>query len=131
MKIRLVWFLAPAVLVAFLCFCTQPAMAQAPPPDPGQQGEFTGENVDTGAAALDTGPEATELSEAGVEANETTESPEAGVEAKESPSALSTHISAVGTTSPTAQDLDVDDGAVNDGNFDLQEISEVDTPGAK
>ena len=120
MKIRLVWFLAPAVLVAFLCFCTQPAMAQAPAPtpDPGQQGEFTGENVDTGAAALDTGPEATE-------------SPEAGVEAKESPSALSTHISAVGTTSPTAQDLDVDDGAVNDGNFDLQEISEVDTPGAK
>ena len=133
MKNRLVWFLAPMVLAAFLCLYAQPAMAQQPTSgsDQGQQGEFNGENVDTGAAALDTGPEATELSEAGVEANETTESPEAGVEAKESPSALSTHISAVGTTSPTAQDLDVDDGAVNDGNFDLQEISEVDTPGAK
>ena len=120
MKNRLIWFLAPAVLVVFLCFSTQPAMAQAsvPGPDQGQQGEFNGENVDTGAAALDTGPEATELSEAGVEANE-------------SPLALSTHISAVGTTASTAQDLDVDDGAVNDGDFDMQEIAEVDTPGAK
>ena len=126
MKNRLIWFLAPAVLVVFLCFSTQPAMAQAsvPGPDQGQQGEFNGENVDTGAAALDTDPEATELSEAG-EAND------AGGETMESPSSLSTHISAVGTTASTAQDLDVDDGAVNDGNFDLQEISEVDTPGAK
>lgn len=115
MKNRLIWFVAPVVLGVFLCLClyTQPAMAQAPAtgPDQGQQGEFNGENVDSGAAALDTGPEATEL-------------PEAGVEAKESPSALSTHISAIGTTAPTAQDLDVE------GDFDLQEIAGVDTPGA-
>ena len=118
MKNRLVWFLAPMVLAAFLCLYAQPAMAQQPTSgsDQGQQGEFNGENVDTGAAALDAGPEATELPE--VEGPEATELPEVGVEAKESP------IAAVGTPAPTAQDLIVD------GDFDLQEIAGTDVPEA-
>jgi len=112
MNNRLNWFVAPVVLGAFLCLYSQPAMAQASGPDQGQQGEFNGENVDTGAAALDSGMEAAET-------------PETGAEAKESLSAVSAHAAAVGVTEVGGtKDVNAE------GDFDLQEIVGVDAPGA-
>jgi hypothetical protein len=129
MKNRLSWFLAFGVLGVCLCLYTQPADAQQPTPGPdqGQQGESNGDNVDTGAAALDSGPEA-------VEGPETVEGPEAAEasEAAEAPEALTpvtanTTVIPAGVSAATnpgsAQDLDVE------GDFDLQEIAGTDTPG--
>jgi hypothetical protein len=127
MKNRLIWFLGPTVLGAFLCLYTQPAMAQAPAPDQGQQGEFNGENVDTGAATLDSGPEAAEAPEA-TEAPESAEAPESGMGAELSPVTASTAVipAGVSTTGPGSdQSVDVE------GDFDLQEIAGTDTPELK
>jgi hypothetical protein len=118
MNNRLSWFVAPVVLGALLCLYSQPAMAQASGQDQGQQGEFNGENVDTGAAALDSGMEAAETPEAG-------ELPEAGVDAKESLSAASAHNAIAGATEVETQDLNAE------ADFDLQEIMVgADVPGA-
>lgn len=61
MKTRLLWMLGSAVVGAWLVLFSPSAMAQKPTatagPNLGQQGEFNGEHVDTGAAALDSGPE--------------------------------------------------------------------------
>lgn len=119
MKNRFGWMLAPAVLGAFLIFA-QPAVAQVAGPDVGQQGEFNGEHADTGAAALDTGPE-------------TAEPVEATASLKASPSAVRTTVTSPLVAGPSAatalapgseQDLNVE------GDFDLQEIGGPDTPGA-
>jgi|ERR1700738_1341365 len=69
MKNRKLWMLGTAVVgMTLLCFSTK-VVAQEQPggPDVGQQGEFNGEHVDTGAAALDTGPEATTEAAEGLE----------------------------------------------------------------
>jgi hypothetical protein len=123
MKNRLSWFLAFAVLGACLCLYTQPAAAQQPTPGPdqGQQGEFNGENVDTGAAALDSGPEAVEGPEA-AEGAEGTENPEALSPVTANTTVIPAGVSAA-TNPGSAQNLDVE------GDFDLQEIAGTDTPG--
>ncbi|HKV42490.1 MAG TPA: hypothetical protein VJX67_25035 [Blastocatellia bacterium] len=61
MKSRLFWMLGVAVVGGALVCFSPAAVAQQTQagPNVGQQGEFNGEHVDTGAAALDTGPEAT------------------------------------------------------------------------
>ncbi len=122
MKNRINGFLGLAVLGACLCLYTQPATAQqpTPAPDQGQQGEFNGENVDTGAAALDSGSEAVE----GPEAVE-------GAEAAEAPAALSP-VTANTTVIPAAVSAATNPGSTQDldaeGDFDLQEIAGTDIP---
>jgi hypothetical protein len=64
MRSRLTLFLPLALLGAFLLIVPKSVRAQQPGPvDLGQTGEFEGEHVDTGAAALDQGPEVPELGE--------------------------------------------------------------------
>jgi hypothetical protein len=129
MKNRLAWFLAPAVLGAFLYLYPQSAVAQQPsttPPDLGQQGEFEGEHVDTGAAALDTGPEAAEAPEAG-EATEATES------VKLSPSTVGSIVTGAAASRPsgaTVQGAGSTQGLNVEGDFDLQEIAGAGAPEA-
>lgn len=61
MKYSPIWMLGTATLgVTLLCYAPMAAAQQSQTgPNVGQQGEFNGEHVDTGAAALDTGPETT------------------------------------------------------------------------
>ncbi|MFY9527344.1 MAG: hypothetical protein WBC04_17030 [Candidatus Acidiferrales bacterium] len=64
MRSRLTLFLPPALLGAFLLIVPSSVNAQqSGTTDQGQTGEFNGEHVDTGAAALDQGPEVPEVSE--------------------------------------------------------------------
>jgi hypothetical protein len=119
MKRRFVWLLAPAVLGIGLYF-SQPAMAQQ---DLGQQGEFDGEHVDTGPAAPDAGPEAPEATE-GIEASEgVATSPATLATTATKPAVMAGAASSV-LGSSSAQDPNVE------GNFDLQEITGTDVPGA-
>lgn len=97
--------------VALLCYTPVAAAQQSQTgPNVGQQGEFNGEHVDTGAAALDTGPEAT-------------------MEAAESLTKTATTLAVLQGKAPTAatsagilsgkpgQNLDLEQ------SFDLQEIA--------
>ena len=116
MKSRTSWFLALAGLGAALCLYTQSAVAQQPKPGPdqGQQGEFNGENVDTGVAALDSTPEAVEAPEV-VEGAEATETAAALSPVTAHTAVIPTALS-VATSPKSAKDIAVE------GDFDLQEI---------
>lgn len=127
---RLNWLAVAVALGAFIVLGVRQASAQKPAPaDQGQQGEFNGEHVDTGAAALDKGPEVAETGEAPETAAvlKTAHSVSAGILARSRASskiAGSIRRAAVtGKSTPkvasstTNQDLNVD------GNFDLQEIA--------
>lgn len=101
----------------FMCFYSPSAIAQqaSSGPDVGQQGENVGDHVDTGAAALDSGPELNE----GPGANERLESDTA---ASLAPVTASTAV--LPAAPGSSQDADIE------GNFDLQEIAGTDIPGA-
>jgi hypothetical protein len=121
MKNRISWFLALAGMGAYLCLYAQSAVAQQSKsgPDQGQQGEFTGENVDSGAAAVDAGPEA-------VEGPEVAE----GAEATETAAVLSpvtAHTAVVPAALSIATNPKSAKATAVEGDFDLQEISGPDT----
>jgi hypothetical protein len=77
-----------------VCLSSKSAVAQNAT-DLGQQGEFEGEHVDTGTAALDTGPEMAEGPELG-EATEATKSMEL------SPSTVGTTVTHAAASVPAA-----------------------------
>src|ERR1700724_799722 len=117
MKNRISWFLALAGMGACLCLYAQSAVAQQSKsgPDQGQQGEFTGENVDSGAAAVDAGPEA-------VEGPELAE----GAEATETAAVLSpvtAHTAVVPAALSIATNPKSAKATAVEGDFYLQEIS--------
>jgi hypothetical protein len=116
-KKRLVWFLIPAALGAFLGIGSHSAVAQQRSgPDLGQQGEFEGEHVDTGAAAFDIGTEAAEAPAMG----------EAIESVKTSPSTVSTTLVPAGTRAATDQGLGSTQDLNVEGDFDLEEIAGAD-----
>ncbi len=129
MRIRLPWWVVLGAAGAFLSLSFQRVIAQQKTggPDVGQQGEFQGEHVDTGAAALDSGPEAAEPGEA----LESAELGENGETLKTEDSTLKSRV-----TKPSSGNLSVkgsrsgwsDPDVDLEGEFDFQEISGLDTP---
>lgn len=117
MKHRVLSLLIATTFVLFVYLYSPVAMGQQATSgtDVGQQGENVGDHVDSGAAALDSGPELNE----GPEANERLESDTA---ASLAPVTASTAV--LPATAGSSHDADIE------GNFDLQEIAGMDTPGA-
>ncbi|MGH9395768.1 MAG: hypothetical protein ACRD18_02810 [Terriglobia bacterium] len=111
MKSRLLWMLGSAVVGASLLCFSPSAIAQQSKagPNVGQQGEFNGEHVDTGAAAMDTGPETAMEPAEGLEAPALKKGT---LKVKALPSTIPGKVQPIEST----QDLNIEQ------TFDLQEI---------
>ncbi len=124
------WLAVAVALGAFIALGALPASAQKPAPtDQGQQGEFNGEHVDTGAAALDNGPEVAETGEAASATAllKSSHSVSAGLlsrsKAPAGTAAGMRRAAATGKATPKVAALTTNQDLNVDGNFDLQEIA--------